>query len=470
MEISRKQISKNGEDGLTSLLEDSHASRSAAQEEGKERAMTATSGRKCFERYGRFSPLGSLVKTLAESSAWYNPAVRLSWGGQGSLFGEDNSIYERRQQYVVETICQDLEREGYSVQPVLVPACALGAPHRSDRVFFIAHLEDSVCHGCEGEPCGCKEVPEARRHRVSDTGDTERMGNEERAVANARCFRGDKMDYKVQSEQPKGKWADSHGRKRDIANSDDPGIESQRQGREDKIYGLESSADSCIQRLSAEFIKGCDGQEERYTSHGRPIESPHHDRSTPFSDRWRDFPTQPPVRCRYDGISYNVVRYINEDVYAEIKKHIRREDLSSVYDAIQKEKIRKQMGRLYEISEPNILLEVLQRTAENERHEQRPHGISQFSKETSERVLCYLRKHGTFAGSPLGQKYKEQFTKQFGDSLPELSHEIALATKKIAEECERTASWVRQESIKAYGNAIVPQVVYEIFKAIEKEF
>jgi hypothetical protein len=164
------------------------------------------------------------------------------------------------------------------------------------------------------------------------------------------------------------------------------------------------------------------------------------------------------------------VRYINEDVYAEIKKHIRREDLSSVYDAIQKEKIRKQMGRLYEISEPNILLEVLQRTAENERHEQRPHGISQFSKETSERVLCYLRKHGTFAGSPLGQKYKEQFTKQFGDSLPELSHEIALATKKIAEECERTASWVRQESIKAYGNAIVPQVVYEIFKAIEKEF
>ena len=51
--------------------------------------------------------------------------------------------------------------------------------------------------------------------------------------------------------------------------------------------------------------------------------------------------------------------------------------------------------------------------------------------------------------------------------MPELSHEIALATKKIIEECESTASWVRAESIKAYGNAVVPQVVYEIFKAIE---
>lgn len=41
--------------------------------------MTATSGRKCYERYGRFSPIGLLVKTLLESSQWYNPAVKLRW-------------------------------------------------------------------------------------------------------------------------------------------------------------------------------------------------------------------------------------------------------------------------------------------------------------------------------------------------------------------------------------------------------
>lgn len=30
-------------------------------------------------RYGRFSPIGLLVKTLLESSQWYNPAVKLRW-------------------------------------------------------------------------------------------------------------------------------------------------------------------------------------------------------------------------------------------------------------------------------------------------------------------------------------------------------------------------------------------------------
>ena len=33
-----------------------------------------------------------------------------------------------------------------------------------------------------------------------------------------------------------------------------------------------------------------------------------------------------------------------------------------------------------------------------------------------------------------------------------------------------TFSKWRQESIKAYGNAVVPQVAYEIFRAIEKTY
>lgn len=65
-------------------------------------------------------------------------------GSQTSLFGEDNrKRILLRQEYVVETICKDLEREGYSVQPLLIPACAVGAPHRRDRVWFIAHCADS---------------------------------------------------------------------------------------------------------------------------------------------------------------------------------------------------------------------------------------------------------------------------------------------------------------------------------------
>ena len=41
--------------------------------------MTATSGLRCYGRYGRYSPVGSLAKTLLASSRWFNPAVRLRW-------------------------------------------------------------------------------------------------------------------------------------------------------------------------------------------------------------------------------------------------------------------------------------------------------------------------------------------------------------------------------------------------------
>jgi DNA (cytosine-5)-methyltransferase 1 len=39
---------------------------------------------------------------------------------------------------VFEEVCADLEACGYEVQPILLPACAVGAPHRRDRVWFIA--------------------------------------------------------------------------------------------------------------------------------------------------------------------------------------------------------------------------------------------------------------------------------------------------------------------------------------------
>jgi len=40
---------------------------------------------------------------------------------------------------VFEEVCVDLESQGYEVQPILLPACAVGAPHRRDRVWFVAY-------------------------------------------------------------------------------------------------------------------------------------------------------------------------------------------------------------------------------------------------------------------------------------------------------------------------------------------
>lgn len=40
---------------------------------------------------------------------------------------------------VFEQVCTDLESEGYDVQPVIIPAVAVNAPHRRDRIWFVAY-------------------------------------------------------------------------------------------------------------------------------------------------------------------------------------------------------------------------------------------------------------------------------------------------------------------------------------------
>jgi DNA (cytosine-5)-methyltransferase 1 len=40
---------------------------------------------------------------------------------------------------VFEEVQTNLEAEGYEIQPVVLPACAINAPHRRDRVWFVAY-------------------------------------------------------------------------------------------------------------------------------------------------------------------------------------------------------------------------------------------------------------------------------------------------------------------------------------------
>lgn len=40
---------------------------------------------------------------------------------------------------VLEQVCSDLESEGYEVQPIIIPAVAVNAPHRRDRIWIVAN-------------------------------------------------------------------------------------------------------------------------------------------------------------------------------------------------------------------------------------------------------------------------------------------------------------------------------------------
>ena len=98
-----------------------------------------------------------------------------------SLFDEGDTLYRYRLEatFTLERICQDLERDGYAVQAVIIPACAVNAPHRRDRVFIIGHriVADTDCNrGGEMDEHlqprladGSKPVGNGRERIVTDT-------------------------------------------------------------------------------------------------------------------------------------------------------------------------------------------------------------------------------------------------------------------------------------------------------------
>lgn len=86
----------------------------------------------------QIQPTFVIGENVAGILSMVQPSEEVKVGSTTSLFDENDDIYKKEQQFVIETVCSDLEREGYSVQPFVIPACAVGAPHQRDRVWFVA--------------------------------------------------------------------------------------------------------------------------------------------------------------------------------------------------------------------------------------------------------------------------------------------------------------------------------------------
>ncbi|NBW23217.1 MAG: DNA (cytosine-5-)-methyltransferase [Caulobacteraceae bacterium] len=69
----------------------------------------------------------------------------------------------------LDTVCADLEAEGYEVEPVIIPACAVDAPHRRDRVWIIArYMADTGRKGLQRrEKAGNIESSRARIQQLA---------------------------------------------------------------------------------------------------------------------------------------------------------------------------------------------------------------------------------------------------------------------------------------------------------------
>ena len=223
------------------------------------------------------------------------PGSETALGREESLFGEvDRKRILHRQEYVVETVCNDLEREGYFVQPVVIPACAVGAPHRRDRVFFIAHRADAGVKGMQRKwkdnILSGRTASDTNSHRWRDGKNRQVTIAERKGTADIGTFREDgtssysqcsgsgQIQQEIQSEQSNGHSFDSNGGEWDAPYSSSEGLSTLR-------------FPTSIEKKKWENEDGCSVQPAGNV------------RRASFAERWKNFPTQSPVCSRDDGIS-----------------------------------------------------------------------------------------------------------------------------------------------------------------------
>lgn len=107
----------------------------------------------------QIQPTWVVGENVAGLLSMVQPGKAIKVGRADDLFDE-NFIYRAEQQFTIDAICEDLECAGYSVQPFVIPACAVGAPHRRDRVWIIAHRTNARS----------ESVQQGRKDRISEFG------------------------------------------------------------------------------------------------------------------------------------------------------------------------------------------------------------------------------------------------------------------------------------------------------------
>lgn len=209
---------------------------------------------------------------------------------------------------VFEQVCADLEDAGYEVQPYLIPACAVDAPHRRDRVWFVAHrrnAENAIGDGRQREFGKRQAKSQEWRQRMSCTGDSQRLRDQARVTTNPDLF-GDSAPCACGGADQQGSHlAPREGKRRSGAERSDglPDVQwldpdSRHTGAE--ILQREGTVGVCESRDVANPQSA-----GRTPCAARPREvEPRGGDSGAVRRRFFDgFPTQSPVCGRYDGVS-----------------------------------------------------------------------------------------------------------------------------------------------------------------------
>ena len=107
---------------------------------------------------------------------------------------------------VFETVCSDLETEGFEIQPFIIPAAGVGAPHKRERVWIVGYskhngsLTSKIRRGYKEADAGTQK----RQNQTIESEGTSRSSNNEIMENSRRTLRqGAKFDKENANESKK---------------------------------------------------------------------------------------------------------------------------------------------------------------------------------------------------------------------------------------------------------------------------
>lgn len=242
------------------------------------------------------------IKTMVES-------CQVTQMGRSDYLFEENHLYREESRFTLDKICADLEAEGYSVQPIVIPACAIGAPHRRDRVWIIAHRSVPRAETVqqEGQDGICSARPST--HTQCDGHSPQGHGNQR-----ARAKKSKKRKNRPQSRSRRhgsGKTSTYTLQHRRHEVHQDHQSQFPDGARSNSLGGQWSSSYSYGN--GGKTLQPSEGTER--TGCKRDVQPKERSTSPEWTDRlsrlqqscrWRNFPTQSPVCRGNDGIPFDV--------------------------------------------------------------------------------------------------------------------------------------------------------------------
>lgn len=341
------------------------------------------------------------IKTMVES-------CQVTQMGRTDYLFEENYLYREESRFTLDKICADLEAEGYSVQPIVIPACSVGAPHRRDRVWIVARkIPTTPSHpNSSNDSRRPEEIQgKSQKERLSERNDIRKPG-----------FTSDVLGH-VAHTQCDGYSSQGYGNQRARAKKSKEGQDRpQPRSRRNGSGTTPSYAHGTRQRRRK-------NKQEPFTECSR----------TP------NLGTRRSKRLASHSLQHRS-HEVHKDNQFQIPDGARADSLSSKWSSSHS----YSYGDKTRQPDEGIERKGCKRDVQPEERSTSPEWTDRLSR---------LQQSGRWRNFPT-----QSPVCRGNDGIPFDVDSLTISFPK----------W-RQESIKAYGNAWVPQVAYEIFRAIEAE-